>query len=147
MKKNLWVLTVLLLTLIVSLSGCNEFFGGPCSYTHYQGKATITSILLLENDSHITTNKWNERYEVLYRFQLNEGEIIKEDQMNLYDNIKNKELPFTLTNSWYPNKNYLEKYGIQEGAIFNCTLKLITKGTCSPIIIDFQEINESDYLE
>ncbi|MHC1632007.1 MAG: ABC transporter substrate-binding protein [Methanotrichaceae archaeon] len=58
-----------------------------------------------------------------------------------------REYLLQLCNSWYPGPRFLEKYNITEGAIFGCTLSLITKGTCSPIVFKFDEIDNCDYFE
>ena len=52
-----------------------------------------------------------------------------------------------LYNSWYPGPKFLQKYNITEGAIFNCSLKLIKSGSCSQEIIRFKDIDKQDYFE
>lgn len=52
-----------------------------------------------------------------------------------------------LMNSWYPGARFLERYGIAAGKSFECTLKVITQGTCTPTIIDFPHIDRTDYFE
>jgi hypothetical protein len=146
MNKRLLAIWMMLVFLVIGLGGCLIFVGGPCSYESYHGKATIISITRLDNVSTEHGYRWPDRYEVIFIFELNEGQIIREDQMRLYETIKGKQQEFRLVNSWYPNKEYLDKYGIREQAVFNCTLQLITEGTCSPYIFDFDDVDESDYL-
>jgi hypothetical protein len=145
MKIQLVILGTAVLLLAVGLSGCTDFVGGPCSYETYHGKAAIASITQLENST-VMGEKWSDRYQVLFIFELNENQTIKPEQLKLYETV-DKEQEFRLGNSWYPNGEYLEKYGIKEGALFDCELKLITEGTCSPWVFDFKNIDESDYLE
>ena len=145
MNKHLIVIGTAVLLLAVGLSGCTDFVGGLCSYETYHGKATIASITQLENST-VMGEKWSDRYQVLFIFELNENQTIKSEQLKLYENV-DKEQEFRLGNSWYPNVEYLEKYVIKEGALFDCELKLITEGTCSPWVFDFKNIDESDYLE
>jgi hypothetical protein len=52
-----------------------------------------------------------------------------------------------LTNSWYPGRRFLKTYGIAAGKMFSCTLKVITKGTCTPTLFDFPDIDRSNYFE
>ena len=146
MKKQLIIVGIIFLLVCVELSGC---IGGPCLYESYQGRATILSITVV-NNSGIEDEKWREGYRVIFIFQLNENQTKEQKRLVLYKRFQNNietERVFTLTNGWYPNKDYLEKYEIEEEAVFDCELKLITHGTCSPVIFDFKNINESDYLK
>jgi len=148
MKKQLINIGIIFLLVCVLLSGCTIWIGGPCSYENYQGKATILSISLI-NNSDTSDENWGDGYKVVFTFQLNENQTIEQNRLELYENFRNiteKEQVFKLVNSWYPNKDYLEKYEIEEGAVFDCELKLITKGTCSPVNFDFKNIDEADYL-
>ena len=52
-----------------------------------------------------------------------------------------------LCNSWYPGPKSLQKYNITERAVFNCSIKLIKTGACSPVIIRFEDIDQCDYFE
>jgi hypothetical protein len=42
---------------------------------------------------------------------------------------------------------YLEKYAIAKGKTLSAVLRVLTKGTCSPYIIDFPTIDLADYFE
>lgn len=53
----------------------------------------------------------------------------------------------TLTNSWYPGAKFLAKYDIRPGQHFACTLKVITRGACTPLLFDFPTVDRSDYFE
>ena len=50
-------------------------------------------------------------------------------------------------NSWYPGPRFLERYGIAAGKSFACTLNVISQGTCTPTVFDFQGIDRADYFE
>jgi len=52
-----------------------------------------------------------------------------------------------LKNSGYPGPKFLEKYGIEAGKSFECHLKVIVKGTCTPILFEFPTIDLRDYFE
>jgi len=52
-----------------------------------------------------------------------------------------------LMNSWFPGPRFLERYGIAAGKSFECSLKVITQGTCTPTVIDFPAIDRADYFE
>lgn len=52
-----------------------------------------------------------------------------------------------LKNSWYPGPRFIKKYAIAPGKSFACTLRIITRGTCTPILFDLPKIDTADYSE
>ena len=114
--------------------------GGPCEYKGYKGKATIVSICKKESPSDYNGPTYDS-YEVKFCFHTEEK--IKE----AFAQVEGREYILKLTNSWYPGPKFLDKYGIKEDKIFNCTLKVSTKGTCTPVVFDFPDIDLSDYFE
>jgi hypothetical protein len=141
MKKMEKILVITIILVSIGLSGC---VGGPCSYETYKGIATVISVKPVE----IVTNEVTydfDQYQVLFIFSLNENESIKEDQIALFETISGKKQEFKLTNSWYPNQEYLVKYDIYENQTFECELMLISEGTCSPWIFKLKGINYTDY--
>ena len=108
-------------------------FGGQCEYKKYSGQAKIISIHKRELS--------NESYEV--KFSFHTDEIIKER----YGQVEGKEYLLLLDNSFYPGPRFLKKYGIEVGKYFDCYLKVITRGTCTPVLFDFPTIDLSDYFE
>jgi hypothetical protein len=114
----------------------------PCAYDTFKGKCKITSIFFYEQTS---------RKMIRFRFTptgtLNlenvgwakEEDIIDRDYERCPDRLglecfKNKYSPFT--------KEDLEKCNIEENAVFDCEVKIITKGSCIPIDFDFIDISE-----
>ena len=79
MKKQLVILGIAVPLLAVGLSGC---VGGPCSYDTYNGMATITSVKLFENLTEDVEDA-SGRYQVLFIFELNDNESIKQEQISL----------------------------------------------------------------
>ena len=114
--------------------------GGPCEYRIYDGEARIISIRRKELPTGYGGPS-HESYEVKFSFSAEEA--IKE----AHGKVEGKQYTLKLTNSWYPGPKFLEKYGIEEGKSFDCYLKVITKGTCTPVIFDFPTIDLSDYFE
>lgn len=114
--------------------------GGPCEYKDYKGTATITSIRKKEEVRSHGRSSYDP-YEV--KFSFSPHEEIKEP----HGDVEGKEHVLLLTNSWYPGPKFLKKYGISVGNVFDCYLKVITKGTCTPIIFDFPTIDLNDYFE
>jgi hypothetical protein len=119
--------------------------GGKCFYDEYQGKVIITSIKMTDKSkAQKNTNggPGYAGYEVLFRYST--SQTIKQTWAR---DVQNKEYPLLLINSWYPGEAYLKKYNIKQGSEFDCTLKVITQGTCTPIIFEFKDIKRDDYFE
>ena len=119
--------------------------GGPCSYSHYPGKAIITRVEKTEESKRQARTSGEpgyEGYEVWFVFKSDQE--IKEEWVR--KSIKRERL-FRLANSWYPGPQYLKKYDIKVGSKYRSTLKVITSGTCTPIIFEFDQLKRDDYLE
>jgi len=114
--------------------------GGPCDYKTYKGHATIVHIA--KKEIHRAHNlPPYQSYEVKFIF------FTDKDIDEPYGRIEGKEQTLMLINSQYPGPEFLEKYGIETGKSFECHLKVIIKGTCSPIIFEFPTIDLRDYFE
>lgn len=111
--------------------------GGVCEYKEYKGYATISSITI-KNDSR---KKSHEQYIVKFSFT-SETEVKEK-----YARTEGKQFVLLLANSGYPGQKYLEKYGIHVGKIFDCTMKVIIGGTCTPVLFEFPNIKLDDYRE
>ena len=109
---------------------------GRCEYKEYPGYAKITSITKIN-----IPGEPNERYEVKFMFypyqEVEEG----------HAQVEGKEFLLLLTNSSYPGPKFLKKYGIKVGKVFDCYLKVIVRGTCTPIIFEFPSIRLDDYCD
>lgn len=111
--------------------------GGQCEYKVYEGRAKIISIAKRSESD----NYPYERYEV--KFIFTPDHEIKE----AYAQTEGKEFLLLLTNSSYPGPKFLEKYSIKTGKVFACYLKVIIKGTCTPVLFEFPDIKLDDYFE
>jgi hypothetical protein len=119
--------------------------GGECSYDSYPGIATITRIGKTDASRTQATMKGGpgyEGYEIWFLFKTDQ-EIKKVWARKGIE----KERLFLLANSWYPGQRYIEKYHIAPGKNYPCTLQVISKGTCTPIIFKFAEPVMNDYFE
>ncbi|HOO90505.1 MAG TPA: hypothetical protein PLA74_06745 [Syntrophales bacterium] len=114
--------------------------GGQCEYKKYEGRATIVSIHRKEQPDSYHGPAY-EQYEV--RFTYHSDEAIREE----YARIDARESLLLLKNSWNPGPRFLGKYGIEEGVSFDCYLKVIIRGACTPLIFDFPTIDLGDYFE
>jgi len=114
--------------------------GGPCEYKAYPGRATIASVRKKERQAKAGA-PLSTLYEVKYSFTPRDR--IKEGWVQ----VEGKEYVLLLANSSYPGPGFLKKYGIEPGKCFECYLKVITRGTCTPVLFDFPTIDLSDYSE
>ena len=115
--------------------------GGPCEYKSYRGIATITSVRETKEGPESRGGHPYQGHEV--RFFFFPDEKVKES----YGNVEGKEYTLKLTNSWNPGAKFLKKYGIEAGRNFECYLKVITRGTCTPVLFDFSTVDLGDYFE
>jgi hypothetical protein len=128
---------VLLVFVSFACWGGGMIVGGPCEYKQYPGKAVITSITPGTEPGKTP----GESYVVKFTFSP-EQEIQEE-----FARTAGKEFLLLLTNSTYPGPRFLEKYGIRVGKVFDCVMKVIVKGTCTPRIFEFPSIRLDDYSE
>lgn len=111
--------------------------GGPCRYKTYKGKATIVSVVRKE----VRNRTAYEGYEV--KFTFTPDQEIEEP----HGRVNKEQFSLMLSDSTYPSSEFLVKYNIKVGQLFDCQLRVITKGTCTPIIFDFPTINLDDSSE
>ena len=135
---SLFVVVHLLLLLWLSLlwagsEGLQGRMGGPCEYNQYRGKARITSIKGLPG-----SNQGRETFEVKFNF------LPEEEIKESFARVEGREFLLLLANSTYPEGPFLNRYQIKPGRVFDCILKVIRKGTCTPMLFEFPGINLSD---
>lgn len=119
--------------------------GGQCEYTSYTGTATITRVDKTDASRAQASTMGGPGYEgneVWYTYKTDQE--VKEEWARGHSQ---KEHLLLLANSWYPGPHYSEKYGITPGKSYGCVLKVITRGTCTPLIFEFTGIDRSDYFE
>ena len=112
----------------------SELTGGPCSYDYNQGTCKITSVL---------ENADEETYEVKFTYNPGERLELTEEQQTIYDNqVSDKEQHLMLSDGKDPKADFIDRYTIKNESRYNCRLGIINKGTCSPWIFDFNNIDE-----
>jgi len=126
--------------LAIEESPSKRVVGGQCDYKKYKGRATIISIHRKELSDKYRGPAY-ENYEVKFTFYPDETIQEKHGQ------VEGKEFLLLLKNSWYPGQKFLKKYAVEKNKSFDCYLKVITRGTCTPILFDFPTIDLSDYFE
>ncbi len=127
--------------LIFAFSACSEdkvvgerIVGGDCQYKQYQGRAEVVSITPIGRPAGYSSD----RYEVRFRFTPDQK--IEEP----FAQTEGREFLLLLNHNYYPGLNFLEKYDIKVGKVLDCTLKVIVRGTCTPMLFDFPSIAPED---
>ena len=111
--------------------------GGQCSYKSYNGTAKILSVRKMELPT-APGEKACERFEVKFHFQA--GENIEKGWMGK----ENPEGILLLKNFVNPGRKFLDKYSIGQGKNLECVMRVIEKGTCTPILFDFPGLDLTD---
>jgi hypothetical protein len=109
--------------------------GGPCEYRSYPGQAEIVSVAPLEAPAVAI----GERYDVKFRF-ISDGPV-EEPLGNAalqrtFSLLPDREMP--------PDRAFIEKFDIWPGKRLGCTLKVITRGTCTPILFEVPALAPGD---
>lgn len=139
------MLTVTFLLSMVScgageVSPSKRVVGGQCEYREYAGKATVVSVRPREPQDRDPRPHY-EQYEV--RFIFRPDETIRER----HGQVEGREFLLLQRNSRYPGPAFLRKYGIEEGSVLDGSVKVITRGTCTPILFEFPLIDLDDHAE
>ncbi|MBI5585116.1 MAG: hypothetical protein HY892_14985 [Deltaproteobacteria bacterium] len=108
--------------------------GGPCAYQRYPGRARILSITPVTPPGETGTV-----FEVRYSFHP------EEKNRETFAQTEGRTFLLTLKNGTYPSQKFLDKYRIEKGRVFDCSLQVITKGTCTPTLFEFTGIDLGDY--
>jgi len=98
--------------------------GGPCEYRSYPGQAEIISVA--------PSAAASGRFDVKFRFIPDgtvEEPLGKAALERTFLLLPDRETP--------PDGAYIEQSGIRPGKRLACTLKVITRGTCTPLLFDF----------
>jgi hypothetical protein len=114
--------------------GAERIIGGECQYKQYQGRAEIVSITPIGRPA----GYLSDRYEVKFRFTPNQK--IEEPLVQ----TEGRESLLLLNHNYYPGLDFLEKYDMKVGKFLDCTLKMIVRGTCTPMLFDFPFISPED---
>ncbi len=129
--KKTGFLTILFLVAALPGIGCamansesnrGAVVGGPCEYRSYPGQAEIVSVAPGAGG----------RFDVKFRFIPDgavEEPLGKAALERTFSLLPDRELP--------PDRAFMEKKDIRPGTRLPCTLKVITRGTCTPILFDF----------
>jgi hypothetical protein len=109
--------------------------GGPCEYKSYPGQAEIVSVTPVDAPA----AAGGERYDVKFRF-IPDGAVDeplgKAALQRTHSLLPDREMP--------PGRAFIGKFDIRPGKRIGCTLKVITRGTCTPILFEFPSLTSGD---
>lgn len=119
--------------------------GGGCEYVEIPGTATIDSIEKTPDSAEQAAASGGPGYEGLeIRYTFAPSEPISDADVRAW---AEQAHTLQLSNSWYPGPRYIAKYGLAKGATLNAVLKVQTAGTCTPYVVDFPDLDTTDYFE
>jgi hypothetical protein len=128
-KAGFW--TILFMVAALPGIGCSmtssetkrgPMVGGPCEYRSYPGQAEIVSM----------TPAAGGRFDVRFRF-IPDGAV----EGVLGQSALERTFPLLPGGETPPDRAFIEKNAIRPGTRQPCTLKVITRGTCTPILFEF----------
>jgi len=144
-----FIIIIILIMLALSLKQTGNIpkykIGEECIYKNYLGTAEVKNVQKTGESAlqaSVSGGPGYEGYEIKFSVQVND-DIIKEWAKEFI----NKEHLFLLANSWYPGIKYIKKYKIKKGNKYNCNIKIIEKGACTPILFEIEDIDITDYFE
>jgi len=142
--KKTGVFTIILIVAALPGIGCSmtnsettrgPLVGGPCTYRTYPGQAEIVSVAPWATPA----AEAGERFDVKFRF-IPDGPVAeplgKAALERTFSLLPDREMP--------PDRAFIERFDIRPGKRLGCTLKVITRGTCTPILFDFPSLAPGD---
>jgi len=138
--KKLGFLTILFIGAALPGIGCSmtgsettrgPMVGGPCEYRSYPGQAEIVSVA--------PASVAGDRFDVKFRF-IPDGPV----EEPLGKAALERTFPFLPDREMSPDRAFMEKFDIRPGKRLGCTLKVITRGTCTPILFEFPALAPGD---
>lgn len=105
--------------------------GGPCEYKSYPGQAEILSVA--------PSTSAGGRFDVKFRFIPDgtvEEPLGKAALERTFSLLPDRERP--------PDRADIEQFDIRPGKRLACTLKVITRGTCTPILFEFPSLKAGE---
>ncbi len=116
--------------------------GGRCEYRDLPGTATITRVAKTAASSQQAGAAGYEGLEIEFSFA--SSQPIEDAAVRRFAERPHQ---LRLINSWYPGPRFVQKYGLTQGRALKAVLQIITKGTCTPMLFWFPEVDLSDYFE
>ncbi len=117
----------------------SQMVGGPCGYAQYPGVCKVTA---LEEASDQPAGS-NSGASIKFTFTLNKGETITQAGFELTPGkIYQKTLALNGAGDKVGSQACLDEFKIRQNQTYDCTLEVITSGTCTPEIFKFKNIDD-----
>jgi hypothetical protein len=143
-NKNIIFLLILLISVITAcaVKDVKKFLvGGPCDYEEIEGTAVITSIVDAQSDDY---NCHKRPVKVSFVFTPDDSSA---KGKYLFPNVSDSRQNIRLSGGLNPPKDFMKVKGIIVGTSHKCVRKEIIKGTCTPVLYEFPEIDFSGYAK
>jgi hypothetical protein len=101
--------------------------GGPCEYKPYRGAAEVVSVTKIGS----AENRWQDEYEVKCSFHPQEP--IEEP----FAQTAAREFRLLVDNGANPIRRFIEQYDIKVGERIPSVLRVIVRGTCTPVLFEY----------
>lgn len=109
--------------------------GGLCEYSSYEGYAVIKAIKAAPASEY---NCPNNARQVVFEFT---PDNISDRQKYRFTNVSDSPLTMKINDGANPSLTWIKNNKITVGAKFKCIRTEITKGTCTPVVFKFPELN------
>ena len=117
---------------------------GPRKYVDYPGTATIVAVDKAPDDDPQGRGAAVAGYVVRYAFK--PKATVKEELGRAWL-ARHPQQEFLLSSGWRPGPEYLKKYGIEKGKAMPATMHVIVQGTSTPVLIDLDGVDATDFFE
>ena len=108
-----------------------RFVGGECNYALYPGQAKIVSVKKITS----TEIPGSTSFEI--RFAFHSDRTIKESF------VRTEGKTFLLLHgNLYPDDAFVRQHDIAVDRFYPCIMKVITKGTCTPVLFEFPDMEK-----
>ena len=124
-------------SILLLISGCDPTkIGGPCEYNSIPGIATIKSVTSKEKQSQY----YEDVVIIIFDFVPNNPSYINDYKIPHWPNTNRKFITV-------PPRAWATANGIVVGSAHRCARDEITKGTCTPVMFHFTDIDEFSWVD
>jgi hypothetical protein len=112
------------------MAGDRSLVGGACEYKNYKGGARISSITKVGEGGEPSEDKFEAKFFFLPKEKIEES----------FAQVEDRELILQIRDQSSFGRRFLEKNRVRVGETIDCVLKVIIRGTCTPVLFEFPSI-------